>query len=94
MAKKGLEYIHFMETNNINITTFRCNNAGENIKFKEKLVEIGKKINIEFLAPNTPQQNGIVERAFATLYDRVQTIMNYALFWRNWSGYDPKAGRA
>ena len=36
MANKGLEYIYFMETHNINIATFRCNNAGENIKFKEK----------------------------------------------------------
>ena len=69
-----------METHNINITTFRCDNAGENIKFKQKLVEIGKNINIEFLAPNTPQQNGIVKRAFATLYGRVQSIMNYAFF--------------
>ena len=38
MAKKGMEYIHFMETNTIKITTFRCDNEGEHIKFKEKLV--------------------------------------------------------
>ena len=25
----------------------------------------------EFLAPGTPQQNGVVKRAFATLYGRV-----------------------
>ena len=80
MAKKGMEYIHFMETYNIKITTFRCNNAGKNIKFKEKLVEIGKKINIKFSAPNNPQQNRIIKRAFATLYGRVQSIMNHAFF--------------
>ena len=53
-----------METLNINIV---FDNAGENIKFKEKLVQIRKNINVEFLAPNKPQQNGIVERSFATL---------------------------
>ena len=61
MTNKGLEYIHFMDTLNINIDTFRCNNTGENIKFKEKLVQIRKNINVEFSAPNTPQQNRTVE---------------------------------
>ena len=32
----------------------------------------------EFSAPGTPQQNGIVKRAFATLYGRVQAMLNYA----------------
>ena len=35
---------------------------------------------MEFLAPDTPQQNRIVERAFATMYKRVQAMMNYAKF--------------
>ena len=33
----------------------------------------------EFSAPGTPQQNGVVERAFATLYDRVQAMLNYQI---------------
>ena len=32
----------------------------------------------EFSAPGTPQQNGVVKRAFATLYGRVQAMLNYA----------------
>ena len=32
-------------------------------------------INFEFTAPNTPQQNGIVERAFATLYNRARAML-------------------
>ena len=83
MANKGLEYIHFIETHHINIATFRCDNVGENIQFEEKLIQIGKNINVEILAPNTPQQDGIVERAFTTLYSRVRAIMNYAFFERN-----------
>ena len=42
IAEKGLEYINFLETNNINVKTFRCDNAGENEKFKEKLIELRK----------------------------------------------------
>ena len=72
--------MHFMETRNINKVTFTCDNAGENIKFKEKLVQIGKDNNVEFFAPNTRQQNRIVERAFANLYGRARAIMNYTFF--------------
>ena len=32
----------------------------------------------EFSTPGTPQQNGVVKRAFATLYGRVQAMLNYA----------------
>ena len=38
MVNKGFKYIHFMETHNMDIAIFRCNNVGENIKYKEKLV--------------------------------------------------------
>ena len=30
-----------------------------------------------FSAPGTPQQNGVVEKTFATLYDKVGTIWNF-----------------
>ena len=80
MGNQGFEYIHFMETTNINIATFRCDNVGEYIKFKEKLVQIRKNVNGKFLAPHKPQQNRIVEKAFATLYGRVWAISNYTFF--------------
>ena len=80
MAEKGLKYINIWETNNIKVKKFRCDNAGENEKFKEKLIELGKYIKVEFLALGTPQQNGIVEGAFATMYGRVRAMMNYAEF--------------
>ena len=35
ITNKGLEYIHFMETQNINMATFRLNNAGEHIEFNK-----------------------------------------------------------
>ena len=80
MAEKGLECINFLETNDVNVKTFRCDNAGEIEKFKEKLRELGKNIKKEFLAPGTPQQNRKIERAFATMYGRVRAMMNYAKF--------------
>ena len=37
-------------------------------------------IDFEYTAPNTPQQNGIVERAFATIYGKARAMMNEANF--------------
>ena len=62
----------------IKIEKFRCNNAlGENKKFAEKLSDLQKNLITEYSAPGTPQQNGVVERAFATLYGRVRAMMMY-----------------
>ncbi len=49
-------------------------NAVEN----QKLLEICDKygVEIEFTAPNTPQQNGVVERGFATIRQRAMAMMH------------------
>ena len=62
----------------IKIEKFRCDNAGENKKITEKLSELQKNIITEYSVPGTPQQNGVVERAFATLYGRVRAMLTYA----------------
>ena len=49
-----------------------CDNAGENVKLKEKLDKMQYGIDFEMTAAGTPQHNGVVERAFATLYGRIQ----------------------
>ena len=36
-------------------------------------------ITFEYILPNTPQQNGKVERKFATLYGRVKSMFNAAI---------------
>ena len=41
----------------------QMDNAGENISLGKKAESLG--INVEYVAPNTPQHNGVVERAFA-----------------------------
>ena len=60
-----------MQSNDIKVKVFRCDNAAE---FKEKIIKIGMDARLEFSAPGTPQQNGVVERAFATLYGRVRAM--------------------
>ena len=57
----------------------RCNNAGENLS---GLQQVCNKygIQIEYTAPNTPQQNGIVEQKFVTIRDRSCASMYTAKF--------------
>ena len=53
----------------------RCDNGGENLTLKRQLDNEGSNIKFEFTARHTPQQNGKVERAFATLYGRMRAMM-------------------
>ena len=39
---------------------------------------VGKNITFEYTASGTPQQNGVVERDFATLYNRIRSMMHSA----------------
>jgi hypothetical protein len=41
------------------------------------------RCKFEFTAPDSPQQNGKIERKFATLYGRVRAILNGAEFTAN-----------
>ena len=64
----------------IQVKIIRCDNAGEN-KVPER--ESDKKdlgIIFEYTAPGTPQQNGVVERAFVTVMGRARAMMNHAGF--------------
>ena len=63
----------------------RIDNSGENLKLKNYLVNnidfhSIRNVNIEFTAPHTPQQNGVVEISFAFLYDKVRAMLNRAGF--------------
>lgn len=59
----------------------RCDNAGENVALQNRIEEEGINVSFEYTARQTPQQNGKVERAFATLYGRMRAMMIGA----NWS---------
>ena len=47
---------------------------------KELCDEKQLNIEFEFTAPGTPQQNGVVECKFATLFGRARAMLNKAGF--------------
>ena len=53
-------------------------NAGENLDLQRELEKSEWNVKFEFTAPNTPQQNGKVERKFPTLKGRVRAMLNWA----------------
>jgi transposase InsO family protein len=55
----------------------RCDNAGEH---RAQLVAVANKhgVQLEYTAPHTPQQNGKVERRFATDHKRAMSMMSDA----------------
>ena len=68
VTEKELEFIHLLQSNNIKVKVFSCDNAAENEKFKKKIIELSMDARFKFSAPGTPQQNVVVKRAFAMLY--------------------------
>jgi transposase InsO family protein len=52
----------------------RCDNAGENARPLRALCE-EHGITIKFTAPDTPQQNGVVERRITVLTQRANVMM-------------------
>jgi hypothetical protein len=57
-----------------NALSLRMDNAAENASLNSNLWKEGLHIEVEFPSPNTPEQNGKVERGFATLWGRVRAI--------------------
>jgi len=56
----------------------RCDNTGENYLLETECKKQGLPVKFEFTSRNTPQQNGQVERSFATLYSKICAMMNAA----------------
>jgi hypothetical protein len=68
----------------IKVKCFRCDNAGKNKSFESLLKKNWKDyIKFEYTAPNTPQQNGKIER---TLYGKIRSVLNAAGLQENNKG--------
>ena len=67
-------------TYGIKIEHIRCDNAGENHALEDLCIEKDLGIIFEYTAPGMPQQNGVVEKAFATMLGKTRAIMNVAGF--------------
>ena len=75
-AKDGLMLMRKLkDQHGINVKIIRCDNAGYNKKMEEACIEQGMGIKFEYTAVGTPQQNGRVERKFATLYGRICSMV-------------------
>jgi transposase InsO family protein len=70
---KDIKMKHGIETKII-----RCDNGGENKGLEKDAKKEGLGLTFEYTAPRTPQQNGRVERKFASLYGRVRAMLNGA----------------
>ena len=64
----------------VKIERWKFDNAGENKTTQAMFEKEGFGIKYEYTARETPQQNGMVERAFATLYGRARAMMMNAGF--------------
>ena len=73
-------FIKNLQEQGKNVKYIRCDNAGENVSLQQSLDNEGMNIKFEFTAREKPQQNGKVERAFATLYGRMRAMMT-AVKW-------------
>ena len=67
---------------NYPIKYIRLDNAGENKKFEELSKDHDLNLTFEYTTTQTPQYNGIVERAFATLYGRTRAMLNEAQLYK------------
>jgi len=60
-----------------NIRYIRCDNGGENLELKGFLrADLRARIKLEYTAPYTPHQNGLVERGFGYLYGMLRATLN------------------
>ena len=73
LAEKVMPLVRRLNATGRTVRYVRMDNAGENLALADELREIG--VTVEFVAPNTPQQNGVVERAFATCTARGRAMM-------------------
>ena len=64
----------------IQVKIIRCDNAGENKVLERESDKKELGIILEYTAPGTPQQDGVVERAFVTVMGRARAMMNHAGF--------------
>ena len=64
-----------VKKHNFKVKILRCYNAGENTHFQQEVEKSNYKINFEFTSSNTPQQNGLVERAFSKSYGRIRAML-------------------
>jgi Reverse transcriptase (RNA-dependent DNA polymerase) len=84
LPEQVLKWVYeFQKELDCKVQTIRLDNAGENESLQELIDSTDDlKIKFEYTAPYTPQQNGKVERKYATLYGKVRAMLNAARLTR------------
>ena len=72
-------FLQEMKMKKVIVKYIRCDNAGEHSR-DFKAVCLQHNIQLEFVAPSTPQHNGVVERSFTTDLWRLKAMMRQAKF--------------
>jgi hypothetical protein len=74
--------IHITNDEKVKVEFIRCDNSGENHDIQNQIKDKHPKLDCKFelTALDSPQQNGKVERKFATIYGRVWAMLNEAEF--------------
>jgi hypothetical protein len=75
-TERMLGFFSKMKDRGTPVHRVRLDNSGENRKLRDSTQHMN--IHYEFTAPNTPQQNGRVERKFAILYEYMRSMLNSA----------------
>jgi hypothetical protein len=77
MVDVTLDFIRILKTKDVGAVKYLCmDNGGKNISLKNKLLKIGFEVQVNLILHNTPEQNGQVERSFATLLGQVRAMSN------------------
>ena len=78
VGKKVIDHIDSLIKNGKKVKFLRCDNAGEHNVLKAFCEK--NNITLEMTTPNTPQQNGVVERSFATELNYIRAMLFQANF--------------
>ena len=73
-----VKLVNEIKADGYKVKYLRCDNAGENRATEELMKQKEMFVKFEYSAPETPQQNGKVERKFATLFGRIRAMLNAA----------------
>ena len=80
-VQPSIDWIKVLKARHKNqVKIIRCDNAGENKVLERESDKSELGIIFEYTAPGTPQQNGVVERAFVTVMGKARAMMNHAGF--------------
>jgi hypothetical protein len=63
---------HFLKDNSLTVRFIRCDNSGEIVYLVQEDKTLSK--GFELIALHTPEQNGMVERKYSTLYGKVRVM--------------------